>query len=114
MCHDKLTNEAIVSCHTCPLLDGLDLVVDIQSLIGIEFARWSEGGQLQVDALRGMILLATFCAPALLLSLVFVLWIDDLDSKRTLGPIVLGFDARSLARGGHRCRNERWGETAKK
>ena len=81
--------------------------MDVQSLVGLELARWSEGGQLHVDALRAIILLATFCAPALLHSLVLVLWVDDPDNKRTLGPVILGFDSRSLARGGHRIRNER-------
>ena len=114
MCLDKLTNEAIVPCHICPLLGGLDLVVDVQSLIALEPARWSEGGQLHVDGPRAIILLTAFCAPALLLLLVFVLWVDDLDSKRTLGPIILRLDPWSLANGGHGCRNEKRGETVKK
>jgi hypothetical protein len=96
----ELTDEAVVSCHACPFLGRINLVIEVHCLVSLEFAAGRKGGHLLVDSRDCLIFLAVLGASTLRFMLL-VLGIDDLDSKGVFSPIVLGLSSGPLARGRH-------------
>lgn len=99
----KLTDETLVSWHAYPFLPRTDVVGHIHFLVCPELATGRKGRYLQHDSLCCVIFFTVLGVPALLLSLLLALGVDDLDRKGVFNRMALGLSLVPPGRGYHGC-----------